>query len=131
VVDANIIMAALIKRSFTLDLLYSEKLELYVPEFLFSEIEKHKNEICKKSGISEDKLKLFLDIIKTRFNIISSQELVPFMEEAIKISPDPSDTAYFALALKYNVPIWSNEKRLKRQSGINILTTKELNKLLK
>ncbi len=130
VVDANIIMAALIKGEFTLDLMYFEELELLSPEYLFTEIEKHKNKILKRSGISKEDLSIFINIIKSRIKIIPSEESKSFINEAKSISPDPNDVPYFALALKYNASIWSNDKALKKQPKVKILSTQELLKLL-
>ncbi len=129
VVDANIIMAALIGRGFTLDMLYSEKLELLSPEFVMLEIENHKDEVVSKSGLSGSDVSIFLDAVKSRINIIPSEELKAFVKEAEELSPDPNDFQYFALALKLSCPIWSNDKELKKQSRIPVFTTEELLKL--
>ena len=58
-------------------------------------------------------------------------EYKEFKDKADSISPDPNDTQYFALALKLNCPIWSNDKKLKEQSEIKVLNTSELIELLK
>ncbi len=47
VIDANILIAALIKQRTTYTLLFNNKLHLYSAEYLFSEIEEHKKEILK------------------------------------------------------------------------------------
>ena len=49
-----------------------------------------------------------------------------FIDGAERISPDPKDTSYFALALKLNCPIWSNDKKLKEQNKIKIYSTEEI-----
>ena len=54
------------------------------------------------------------------------EELVPFIEEAEKLSPDADDMTYFALSLRLNCVIWSNDKELKKQGKIKIYNTKEL-----
>ncbi|MBI4895257.1 MAG: hypothetical protein HY831_02060 [Candidatus Aenigmarchaeota archaeon] len=48
------------------------------------------------------------------------------MEEVEKIFPDHNDIKYFALALKLNCGIWTNEKILKEQNKIPIYSTEEL-----
>ncbi|PIN85274.1 MAG: hypothetical protein COV47_03030 [Candidatus Diapherotrites archaeon CG11_big_fil_rev_8_21_14_0_20_37_9] len=42
-----------------------------------------------------------------------------------KISPDPKDVPYFALALKLRCPIWTNDKLLKKQKKVKIISTSE------
>ncbi len=124
-------MAALIKRGFTLDLLYSAELELMSPEYVFQEIASHEEEILKKSSLSKDDLSVFVDIIKSRIRIIPAEELKPFTSEAASISPDPDDTPYFALAMKLDCCIWSNEKALKKQSRVEVHSTEDLLKILR
>ena len=38
--------------------------------------------------------------------------------------------AYFALALKLNCAIWSNDKKLKEQNKIQVCSTHELSKII-
>ena len=52
-------------------------------------------------------------------------EYVDFLSEAKNISPDPKDVPYFALALKFNCPIWTNDKLLKTQKKVKIISTHE------
>ena len=52
------------------------------------------------------------------------------MKNAWTISPHSKDIEYFALALKSNCAIWSDEKALKKQSKVKVLTTSELVKEL-
>lgn len=63
--------------------------------------------------------------------LIPKEEIEPFIEEAEKISPDERDVLYFALALKLKCGIWSNDKKLKKQSKIKIYSTEELLKEIK
>jgi len=49
VIDANILFAALIKEGSTAELLISDKIQLFAPEFLFKEFSKYKNLILKKT----------------------------------------------------------------------------------
>ncbi len=43
-----------------------------------------------------------------------------------RISPDPDDTEYLALALRLVAAVWSNDEGLRRQSRVRILSTAEL-----
>ncbi len=49
---------------------------------------------------------------------------------AEEISPDKDDVLYFALALRLDCAIWSNDKALKGQSVVAILNTKEVSERL-
>ena len=49
------------------------------------------------------------------------------MDEADKISPDPKDIVYLALAIALKSSIWSNDKNLKQsQTKITIYSTDQL-----
>jgi len=65
-------------------------------------------------------------LISTRIDLIPNREFKDFIKQAEEITPDPDDTEYFALALKFNCPIWSQNKKLKQQDKIKIYSTEEL-----
>ena len=44
----------------------------------------------------------------------------------LKLAPHPKDAEYFALALRFVFPIWSNEKAFKKQSKVKVFSTSDL-----
>ena len=130
VVDANIIFAALIKENFSYNLLFNAKFHLYTPEYIFTEIEKHKEEILSKTERTAADFYNLLEILKRRIIFVPFEELIEYAKDAEKITPDPDDMAYFALALRLNCGIWSNDKQLKEgQSKIKVYNTEDVAKL--
>ena len=129
VIDANILFSVLIKDSFACNLLFSGSLHLFTPEYILTELEKHKEELLKKTEKTEEEFLRLLEVLKRRIVIVPLEELIPYVEEAEKITPDPDDMAYFALALKLNCAIWSNDKKLKVQDKIKVYNTHELSKI--
>ena len=130
VVDANIIISALISSSGkTSEMLFSDRLELYAPEYLLEEVGKHKKEISEKSRLSFEEISLLLSLISLNIKLIPFSEFKEFEEQASRICPDTNDIEYFALALKLKCPLWSNDKSLKN-SSLKVLTTLELLKTL-
>lgn len=129
VIDANILFSALIKDSFAYNLLFSGSIHLFTPEYIFTELEKHKEEILKKTKRTEEEFFRLLEILKRRIDIVPLEELVPYVKDAEKLTPDPDDMAYFALALKLNCAIWSNDKKLKEQNKIRVYNTHELSRI--
>ena len=115
VVDANILFAAFIKDGLTAEILVDDFLVFYVPEFLFVEFIKHKSEILEKTKRTHEDFEFIFETIKSRIRVIPKEEYADMLIQAEKISPDPDDVPYFALALKLKIPIWSNDKRLKEQ----------------
>ncbi len=131
VVDANILFAALIKVSATSDLIVDNSLNLVSVEFIFEEFEKYKDLIKEKTERTEEEFEKFMEIIQKRIKLIPYEEFESFMDETEKLSPDPKDTEYLALALKLNCALWSNDKKLKTQDKIKVYSTEDLMNELK
>jgi len=125
--DVNVLFSALIKNGLTAELLISDKLQLFAPEFLFTEFTKYKDLILRKTHRNEEDFNQFLEILKEQIIIVPKKEIMPFMDEADKISPDPKDNIYLALAIALKSNIWSNDKKLKQgQTKVKVFSTEEL-----
>jgi predicted nucleic acid-binding protein len=132
VMDANILIAALIKKGITADLIVDENIHLFAPEFIMDEFQKHRDEIVQKIHRTKEDFEHFLEVIRQRTSFIPLEEIKPYLPQAIAISPDPKDVAYIALAIKTGASIWSNDKRLKdNQNKIPVLATHEILGILK
>ncbi len=131
VVDANEIFAALIRESKTHELIFDERLRLFTTEFFFTEFKKHSEEIQKKTEKTAQELSNLLDVLKKKIMLIPLEELLPYLDEAEKISPDPDDAAYIALALKLKCAVWSQDKDLKnKQKVVQVYSTEDLASML-
>lgn len=127
VIDGNILFAALIKKGVTEKLLVKYGFTFYAPEFLFTEFEKYKSELLTKSHRTEIEFLYLASVFQRRIILIPLDEFSDFLDEAEKISPDSKDTSYIALAMKMNVPLWSNDRQLKEKlKRIKVYSTKEL-----
>jgi predicted nucleic acid-binding protein len=128
VIDANILFAALIRDSATREILLFSGHSFYAPEYTLNEFEEKTFELTRKTGMEKDEL---VELIESLVRVagITFVPLIDFKEQkqkAIEITPDSDDVAYLALALHLNCPLWTNDKDLKKQSVVAILTTKEL-----
>jgi len=74
VIDANILFAALIKESITIELLLNENLHAYSPEFLFEEFYEHKEEILKKTKRTQKEFEDIFSALKEIVEIIPAEE---------------------------------------------------------
>ena len=127
IIDANIVISVIISlQGKTSELLFYENIHLFAPEYLLQEFNEHKKEILQKSKLGSEDLELALSLIYTRIEFIPFSDFERYISSAKKISPDPEDVEYFALALKFGFPIWSNDKLLKEQKQVLIYSTKEL-----
>jgi len=129
VVDANIAFSLLKKDSFTRRLAKKHSLDLYSHKFILEELEEHSEELCELLKISKDKFERIKEILSKLVNLkskVSPQQL----NWAKSLISDPDDKQYLALALKLNIPIWSEDPHFKEQSVIEVFTTKELKEFL-
>ena len=126
VVDANILFSALIKNSVTAELLFEDSLKLYTPEFIIEEFSKYEQIILKKTSRSRESFIQIMHALKEVITVIPKEEYISFFEKAKTISPDEKDVLYFALALKMNCGIWSNDKKLKEQNKVLVYSTTEV-----
>lgn len=133
IIDANILFSALIREGITRKIILFSDYSFFIPEFILKELNENKEEILKKSRITEKELEeVFREIVQNSdTEIIPKNEFYNQIEPAKKICPDIDDIHYFALALKLNCPIWSNDKKLKEQNTIKVLNTKEIIQILK
>lgn len=130
VVDANIVLALLIRSGKTRELFFDDRIELYAPELLLQEVVRNRDMVLRKAAISERTFADFLSVLRARISVIPHEKFASRRTEAIIHSPDPKDTSYFALALHLECALWSNEKRLKRQHVLQVLSTQEVLALL-
>ena len=134
VVDANILIAALLKDAITRELLLEETIEFIAPEHLLNEI-KHllKNpKIRKRLKLNDDELYELSSAILSRIDFIPEKIFLPLIKQSLSLVGHPEDSPYVALSLAFDIPIWSNDSALKELSSpkITVLTTSELIKLL-
>lgn len=135
VIDANELFSGIITRgkelqSWTLDILFSDKVELSAPFRLLVELERNKEEIRSKSGFSERDFEAFIGIVKLRVRFIPLEEFLDKISESKELAPHTKDIEYFALALKLDCAIWSEEFGFKEQSKVEAYNSEDLAKLL-
>jgi len=130
VLDANVLFSALIKNSFTAELLFDENFQLFAPEFLFSELKKYEKAILEKTNRSESNYIEILNSLNEIITIIPLEEFSEYLDEAEKVSPDFNDVMYFALAMKLKCGLWSNDKKLKEQDKVKVYSTDEVRKMI-
>ena len=134
IIDSNPLFSALIKDSSTRRTILEYDGFFLFPSFIFKEMQKHKAELLKKSRMQEEDFDKLLQLILKKVVIVPNEVLVPYKEEALEIvkDVDPDDVIFVACALAYpNSIIWSNDRRLKKQSKVKVLNTKEIIKLPK
>lgn len=125
-VDTNIIFSALLKKgSKALDIIMSDKFEVFIPKFLIIEIFKHKEKIIRVSKLSEDEVIESLYLI-LKYCTVMNDEDIPgeILNQAFLDVKDidPKDVVFVAAAITLDARLWSGDKKL-----INGLKDKNIN----
>ena len=132
VVDNNVLFSLMNPKSVAAYLFSSIAAEFFAPEFVKSELSKHKSDCLLKSKLSEHKFEMRQAEVVEDIKFIKLSKYEDFLEKSLAILPDPDDADFLALALSIKAAIWSNDPHLKQQSLVKVFTTKELiDKLLK
>lgn len=132
VIDSNIIFAALIRDSSTRKIIKDLTADFFVISHNFIELQKYKEEIIRKSGLTEARIDILLEKISRNCILISDQDLTVVWNDAKTImdSIDPDDTPFIAAALATGADIWSDDPHFQKQKNIKTWKTAELVKLL-
>ncbi|MBS3127570.1 PIN domain-containing protein [Candidatus Woesearchaeota archaeon] len=126
--DANIVIAALLGSRATRTILISQQYNFYAPQWIIEEIKKYKKFICEKTRKTEEEFDIHLRSILVFIKIVHYAEYEHVMEKAKALigKRDIKDSEYIACALAvYADYIWSNDKDFKAQKSILIKTTEE------
>ncbi len=109
-------------------------MQLISPEYALKEINNYKEEIIIKAKIPKG------EFDKRRLELVSRVYFVPLEDYASEFNSIKKlagkfkekyneflrDIDFLALALKFDIPLWTHDKLLKEQGEIKILTTKEI-----
>ena len=129
IVDTNRIIAGLLKDSTCRKILLNEYFEFYTPEYLFEEIENHRNMILVKSKLNEETFQIVFELILKRVNVVPKSKFYRYYQEGVQIigNIDMDDVPFISLALSmHNDGIWSEDKDFRKQKRIRIWSTEEL-----
>jgi len=128
VIDANILISALIKDGIIRRILANFKINFLFPDFGLNEIYSCKTEIIRKAKVSEKEFDILLLRLLKYVRLIPFDIIVRYKKEADSIIGhiDKEDTAFIATALAFNAPIWSDDKHFQQQNKVKVLTTKDI-----
>lgn len=131
VADANELFSFFNKVSKAREISLLPKLDIHSPGFSLEEIKKHKSDIIERFSLTESQFSLIKKLLGSVVSSDKQEKYSDKLKEAKELSPDPKDVEYFALALKLNCSLWSEDKKLKEQSRVKVLSTTDLLKMLK
>jgi predicted nucleic acid-binding protein len=131
VVDTNILISFFRENPVRFIIINSDFLgvELFTPEYAIEELKKNESDVLKYAKINSEQ---FNEALSDLFNFIKifPKELFEEFESEAKQLIHDKDVPIFALALKFNCAIWSNEPSFKKQSSVKIFNTEDLRKFV-
>ena len=134
VIDTNGLMASLLKSSVSREIILSEKIEFYSPEYMVKEIEKHRKYLMKKSKLNNEDFNFLLSTLLEKITLVPLEEFKHKYMDAVKImiNIDINDSAFIALGLAMKVNgIWTKDKGYYEQNVLRVYSTEELYTFIK
>lgn len=125
VVDANVILSALIADSITRERIVTLEPDLLTPAVIHDEIEAHEDLIVEKSGLDENRVHQFIDLLFGYIDVVPVREFshrIDDAEDAIA-DIDRDDVLYLACALGCDAGIWSDDSDFSEQNLVPVYTT--------
>ncbi len=128
VVDTNILVS-FFRPNPVNELISKSKLfgiSLSSSEYNIEELKNNKQDILKYADFNSKQFEIELSRLITFIKLIPEHECKDFESEAKQISPHDKDNPVFALALKLDCPIWSDEPAFKQQSRVKVFSTRDI-----
>ncbi|SDZ78742.1 Predicted nucleic acid-binding protein, contains PIN domain [Haloplanus vescus] len=128
VVDANVVISALIADSETRELIVTLEPDLLTPTFVYDEIENYEELIVEKSGMDPDRVAQFVDLLFQYIEVAPADEFHPAIEEADTAigDTDPDDVLYLACAIASDAAIWSDDSDFDEQNVVEKYSTSDV-----
>lgn len=127
VIDANRIIASLIKDGDSRKILLSKNFDFISPDHALSEIYKYEEEIMRKADINHEEFKILFSLIFENISVISEENYKDYLEKARKLIEDIDDVPFIAvyLALKAD-GIWSDDSHFIDKESLRIFRTQKM-----
>ncbi|QSG02866.1 PIN domain-containing protein [Natranaeroarchaeum sulfidigenes] len=128
VIDANVVISALIADSKTRELIVTLEPDLLTPAFVHDEIENYQELIVEKSGMEPDRVSQFIDLLFQYIDVVPASEFYPAIESADEAigDTDPDDVLYLACAIGCDSAIWSDDSDFDEQGLVAVYSTSDV-----
>ena len=128
VLDANVVISALIADSKTRELIVTLEPDLLTPAFVHDEIENYEDLIVEKSGMEPDRVAQFVDLLIQYIEVVPADDFYPAIERADDAigDTDPDDVLYLACAIASDAAIWSDDSDFDEQNMVETYSTSDV-----
>jgi predicted nucleic acid-binding protein len=128
VIDANVVISALIADSKTRELIVTLEPDLLTPAFVHDEIENYRELIVEKSGMEPDRVSQFTELLFQYIDVVPANDFYPAIETADTAigDTDPDDVLYLACAIACDAAIWSDDSDFDEQDLVETYSTSDV-----
>lgn len=128
VVDANVLFGALVSDGAARHLLLYSDLDLHTPDHIWDELDRNRETLLEKTHATPAAFELLLDALDARIADLPPQVLRAHLDEALDSlsEADRLDAPYVAAALAVEGALWTQDKRLREQAPIPVLSTADI-----
>ncbi|AKH97341.1 PIN domain-containing protein [Halanaeroarchaeum sulfurireducens] len=128
VIDANVVISALIADSKTRELIVTLEPDLLTPAYVYDEIENYEELIVEKSGMEPGRVAQFIELLFQYIEVVPADDFYPAIERADEAigDTDPDDVLYLACALASDGVIWSDDSDFEDQELVEWYSTSDV-----
>lgn len=133
IVDTNKILSALIKDGKDRKIISSQNIDFFTLDYVLEEINKYRQYIVKKSGLSEEEIGTLLTLFMENISIVSDEKVKSKIGEAKNMMKniDIKDSPIMACALAIpNNGMWTQDKHFGKQNKVKVWNSKDLLKYI-
>jgi predicted nucleic acid-binding protein len=129
VIDTNRIMAGLLKESTSREIILDNRFIFYAPDYIETELFKHREYLMKKAKITESGFDTLLHTLLEQITLVPFEDFEQEYSRAIRImeSIDENDAPFLAVGLALGLEgIWTEDRHFLRQDLIRVFHTGDL-----
>ena len=129
VIDTNRIMAGLLKKSTSREIILDNRFIFYAPDYIETELFRHREYLMKKAKIMESDFDTLLHTLLEQITLVPFEDFEQEYPRAIRImeSIDENDAPFLAVGLALRLHgIWTEDRHFLRQDLIRVFHTGDL-----
>jgi len=129
VIDTNRIMAGLLKDPASRRIILHDSFSFYAPDYIETELFKHRSYLVKKAKIPEDDFDLLMQVLLDNVELVPFEDFAGEYDRAMSIMEpvDENDAPFLAVGLALGIEgIWTEDRHFLRQDLVNVYSTRDL-----